>query len=114
MKKGNYIHKSEYFCGNKVSDYGIEHGYVDYRTLAQAFDAVMANNIIEKTEGVIGYWDLENGYIDNSEEIDELNDRINELMLDNENGEHDDEIDELQNECADLRRENEMLKLKIA
>lgn len=32
--------KSNYFCGNKVSEYGIEHNRVDYRTLAKAFDGV--------------------------------------------------------------------------
>ena len=37
--------KSNYFYGNKISDYGRENGYVDYRTLAQAFDAVLVNDI---------------------------------------------------------------------
>ena len=36
---------SKYFCGNKVSDYGLENGYVDYRTLAKAFDCVLVNDI---------------------------------------------------------------------
>lgn len=57
----NYIWKSEYFCGNKISPYGLANGYVDYRTLAAAFDAVLANGIMEKTCD-IGYWELENGY----------------------------------------------------
>lgn len=48
--------KSNYFYGNKVSEYGIEHGYVDYRTLASAFDAVMNNDIMQKTAD-IGYWE---------------------------------------------------------
>ena len=30
----------EYFCGNKASDYAIQNGYLDYATLAKAFDAV--------------------------------------------------------------------------
>ncbi len=55
-----YIWKSEYFCGNKISPYGLENGYLDYRTLAAAFDAVLANEIMEKTYD-IGYWELENG-----------------------------------------------------
>ena len=37
--------KSKYFYGNEVSQYGLENGYVDYRTLAKAFDAVMVNDI---------------------------------------------------------------------
>lgn len=51
----------EYFCGNKISDYGLEHGYVDYRTLAKAFDAVMNNGIMSATSD-IGYWEQVNGY----------------------------------------------------
>ena len=34
-----------YFYGNEVSDYGKQNGYVDYRTLAKSFDAVLCNNI---------------------------------------------------------------------
>lgn len=69
-----YIHHSTYFCGNKISDYGVENGYIDYRTLARSFDAVLANNIIPKTHDVCGYWELENGdearyYNDNGDEI---------------------------------------------
>lgn len=59
---------SDYFYGNKVSDYGIENGYVDYRTLAKAFDAVMNNDIIQKT-CEIGYWDIVSGN-DYDEETD--------------------------------------------
>jgi hypothetical protein len=43
MKK--HIHKSEYFCGNKISQYGLDNGYIDYRTLAKSFDAVLNNDI---------------------------------------------------------------------
>ena len=59
---------SDYFYGNKVSDYGIENGYVDYRTLAKAFDAVMNNDIMQKT-CEIGYWDIVSGN-DYDEETD--------------------------------------------
>lgn len=58
--KSDYVF-GQYFCGNKISDYGLEHGYVDYETLAKSFDAVLANDILLKTDGVIGYWELENG-----------------------------------------------------
>lgn len=58
-----------YFCGNKISDYGIEHGFVDYATLAKSFDAVLSNDIISKTQE-IGYWDYFNGsdYDDENDE----------------------------------------------
>ncbi len=43
----------EYFYGNKISDYGIQHGYVDYATLAKAFDCVLNNTLPNVPE----FWD---------------------------------------------------------
>lgn len=67
----------EYFYGNKISDYGIEHGYVDYGTLAKAFDAVPNDNIM----GATGYenWEQESGFVDNSEEIEELQEKADAI-----------------------------------
>ena len=59
MKKET-VWKSKHFCGNEVSEYGQEHGWVDYATLAKSFDAVLANDLINKTHD-IGYWEIENG-----------------------------------------------------
>lgn len=42
----------EYFYGNRISDYGLQNGYVDYGTLAKAFAAVLNNDIKEKTEKI--------------------------------------------------------------
>ena len=64
-----------WFCGNKASDYAIENGFLDYATLAKAFDAVLNNNIINFK---VDYWEQENG-VDNSEEIEELREEIEEL-----------------------------------
>ena len=50
----------KYFYGNEISEYGRQHGFVDYRTLAKSFDAVLNNDIINKTSD-IGYWDVING-----------------------------------------------------
>lgn len=65
-------HKSEYFYGNKISDYGLKHGYLDYRTLAKAFDAVLVNDITKLFYGTINGEYIEpeqvNGFIDESEE----------------------------------------------
>ena len=60
MSKGKYVHGS-YFYGNEISDYGKENGYVDYRTLAKAFDAVYTGDIISRTSEFFGEWELENG-----------------------------------------------------
>ena len=66
-----YTWKSDYFYGNKISDYGLENGYVDYATLAKSFDAVLNNEIMQKTWNV-GYWEQVSGTVDNSDEIEEL------------------------------------------
>lgn len=60
--------KTAYFFGNKISEYGLENGYVDYATLAKSFDAVLNNDIMAK----IGYenFELVNGS-DYNEETDE-------------------------------------------
>ena len=59
----------KYFCGNEISEYGRKHGFVDYGTLAKAFDAVLNNNIINVE---IGYWEQTSGFINNQEQIEEL------------------------------------------
>ena len=56
----NYTHKSRYFYGHKISDYGLDNGFIDYRTLAKCFDAVLNNEIISKTCD-LGYWETVNG-----------------------------------------------------
>lgn len=75
--------RSTYFCGNKISNYGIERGYLDYSTLAKAFDAVLVNDITKLFYADINGEYLEpeqvNGQIDNSDEIDELRERLEEI-----------------------------------
>lgn len=56
----NYVHCSRYFYGHEISNYGLEMGYVDYRTLSRCFDAVLANGIIQATQN-IGYWETYTG-----------------------------------------------------
>lgn len=102
-------HKSEYFYGNKISEYGLQNGYLDYATLAKAFDAVRVNDITKLFYADINgeYCEPEqiNGYIDNSEEIEELNDRISELMDENEDESKTAEIEELREQINELERE---------
>lgn len=94
-------HYSEYFYGNKVSDYGLEHGYVDYATLSKAFEGVLNNNIIEKTYD-IGYWEQESGFVDNSKEIEALQEMIAELE---EQEDSEEEIAELEERIEELEDE---------
>jgi len=90
----------DYFCGNKISEYGRKNGRVDYATLVKAFDAVLNNNIIQATGWE--YWEQENGYIDNEDEIDEIREQIEELEAEKEAAEEsspealEDKIEELE------------------
>lgn len=84
MRRNNKL-AGTWFCGNEASDYAKEKGFLDYATLAKAFDAVLNNDIIKNTSD-IGYWDIENGseeyYEDNDGNrytYDEKEERIEEL-----------------------------------
>lgn len=110
MRKTNKL-AGTYFYGNKASNYAIEQGYLDYATFAKAFDAVLNNDIIAKTQEV-GYWEMENGMIDNSEEIEELEEKLSDLndellMLDDEETE---EIDRINSEIQEVQERIEELK----
>ena len=116
--KQKHVHKSSYFCGNKISEYGLQHGYIDYRTLAKAFDAVLCNDITKLFYGTINgeYNEVEqvNGFIDNQEQIDELQEQIDDILT--EYRETDDSekekqlekvMDELQEQIDELQREQD-------
>ena len=106
------VHKSEYFYGNKISDYGLENGYVDYRTLSKAFEGVLANDIIEKTNGIVGYWEQESGIIDNSDEIQELYNEIGSIQfdIDIEEYENEEELAKLEAKIEELEEKIEELE----
>lgn len=102
--------EQKYYYGNPISDYGMEHGYVDYATLAKCFDSVLNNDIMSLTYD-IGSWEQVSGTIDNSEEIDELEEKRDELeeqnkdnpsqILENEINGINDQIEELEREQND-------------
>lgn len=39
------MENKKYFYGYEISEYGVQHNRVDYRTLAKCFDAVLCNDI---------------------------------------------------------------------
>lgn len=82
-----------YFYGNEISEYGQEHGYLDYRTLAKAFDAVLNNDIINATTS-IGYWELVSG-TDYDEETDEYTDVFQWFIVSDQGAEILQEIGEI-------------------
>lgn len=108
----------EYFYGNKISEYGLEHGHVDYATLAKAFDAVMcdfetlnaAANYDFEPETNECYYEDSNGniydYDGAQDRITDIQNEINELENDNENGENDEKISDLENEIETLEEEH--------
>lgn len=99
--------EQKYYYGNAISEYGMEHGYVDYATLAKCFDAVLNNNIMSYVND-IGCWEQVSGIVDNTDEIEELEEKRDELEEENENNpsqiieneinEINDKIEELENE----------------
>lgn len=102
----NTIWNSNYFFGNEVSEEGQERGYIDYETLAKSFQHILNNDII----GATGWenWEQENGYIDNSEEIEELEDQIEELEdQEEEDEETTEKIEELREQIEELEEEQE-------
>lgn len=110
---------SNYFYGHEVSDYGKEHGYVDYRTLAQAFDAVMSNDIMTQTESAgLGFWELENGSFEYYEDIDGtilMPDEAEEIVEDLQDREDElnDELYEYDEDDPDDRTEIDKVQEQI-
>lgn len=94
--------RTNYFYGNEVSEYGKNNGYVDYGTLSRAFDAVLCNDVTKLFYTSINgeYTEAEqvNGFIDNSEEIEALEEKILE-------SENDEEIEALQERIEQLEDE---------
>lgn len=116
-------HYSKYFYGREISPYGLENGYLDYKTLAAAFDAVLVNDITKLFYADINgeYTEAEqiNGYIDNSDEIEELQDERDALELEQINmikeGTEDTpefetiqkQVDEINDQIEELEREQD-------
>ena len=99
--------EQKYYYGNPVSEYGLQNGYVDYATLAKAFDAVLNNDIMSLTYD-IGCWEQVSGIIDNSEEIEDLEEKKDELEEENENNPSqilENEIDSINEKIEELERE---------
>lgn len=99
--------EKKYFYGHEVSEYGREHGFVDYRCFAQAFDAVLNNELMQTLENAGYYFEMVSGFVDNSEEIDELTEKIDALEeLDELTEEQEQELDELRDTLEELEEAN--------
>lgn len=111
-------HRSQYFAGNRISEYGLQNGYLDYHTLSKAFDAVLVNDITKLFYGSINgeYNEVEqvNGYIDNSDEIDAKREQIEVLEETRYNSEDveqiayiNEQIEIIENDIDELEREQD-------
>ena len=111
--------RSNYFYGQEVSEYGKQCGYVDYRTLSSAFDAVLCNDVTKLFYSTINGEFTEpeqiNGFIDNSEAIEELREELeaitDEYREAEEGSEREKELekamDELTEQIEELEREQD-------
>lgn len=101
--------QQKYYYGNAISDYGMEHGYVDYATLAKCFDAVLNNDIMNLTYD-IGSWQQVSGAIDNTDEIEQLEEKRDELEEENESSPSqiiENEIDGINEKIEELENEQD-------
>lgn len=101
--------EQKYYYGNAISEYGLENGRVDYATLAKAFDAVLNNDIMNLTYD-IGSWEQASGIIDNTDEIEELEEKRDELELENEGSPSqiiENEINDINDRITELESEQD-------
>lgn len=101
--------EQKYYYGNAISEYGLEYGRVDYGTLAKAFDAVQNNDIMNLTYD-IGYWEQVSGIIDNTDEIEDLEEKRDCLEEENENSPSqilENEINEINEQIEELENEQD-------
>ena len=56
------------FCGNEASRYGKQHNRLDWSTFSKAFDAVLNNDIMGQTDGILGYWEPVEDYCEYTDE----------------------------------------------
>ena len=96
---------TKWFYGNEISEYGQKNKRVDYATFAKAFDGVLANSLMTQTEGVIGYWEMESGFVDNSDEIEELNEEKEELEAKLDTTLNEDEAEEIRDRILEIEDE---------
>lgn len=87
----------------------MKNGRVDYATLAKAFDAVLNNDIMNLTCD-IGSWEQVSGAVDNSEEIEELEEKRDELEYENDENPSqilENEIDAINEKIEELKNEQD-------
>lgn len=107
------------WIGENVSEYGLQHGYIDYRCLAHVVgDMVLCNDITKlfysTINGEYNEIEQEHGFIDNSEMIEFKQEQIEALETTLENAfdnEHiiylNSQIETIQDQIDELEREQD-------
>lgn len=103
------------WMGEKVSEYGIENGYIDYRCLSSVVgDMVLCNDITKlfysDINGEYNEPEQENGWIDNSEIIEAKQEQIETLENTLENAFDDEHINYLNNQIEIIKEQIEELE----
>lgn len=97
------------FYGNEASEYAKANGYLDYRTLAKAFDCILSNDIIANTQE-IGCWEQVSGFVDYFDEIEELQEKIDKLDIQIFHEEDEAKTEELQEKIDKLEEQKKELE----
>lgn len=96
---------NDIFYGATISNYGRENGFVDYKALKDSFNAVMCNSILSVCADD---WEQIHGFVDNSEKIEELDNKKDELEEIQSNvNDALEKLDDVENSIYDF---NEMLE----
>lgn len=67
--------EEKYFYGNKISDYGVQHGFLDYETLKDSINTILCNDITKLFFNEINNEFIEPDIYSNGDEEDCDNDR---------------------------------------
>ena len=72
------MNNKKYFYGHEISEYGVQHNRVDYRTLAKCFDAVLCNDVTRLFFSTINN-DYSEPELYNGADYDEDNDEYTDI-----------------------------------
>lgn len=102
------------FCGfPKISDHGLKNRFVDYRTLAGAFDHVLANDLMNVTSQLGLFWDEVcpggGGLLSRIEETENRLEELREQFEETGGEALSEEITALEKQAEELRSEEQEL-----
>ena len=107
------VHKSKYFYGHEVSQFGLENRRVDYATLGKCGDMVLCNRIdclfYRNVDGEYVEPELINGYLTDEDQIEALQDEIEELLEEQNETTEPERVQEIQDEIFKIQKKIRLL-----